>query len=89
MGGSCSVPLDDPQSQAGGWVGISEITWVDEGIFHVLERDNQGDLDAAVKKIYAIDLFATEGEGETLSKVLGAELIDSAGSTQGADHTKN
>lgn len=81
--GHVQYPLDDPQSQAGGWVGISEITWVDEGIFHVLERDNQGDLDAAVKKIYAIDLFATEGEGETISKVLGADLIDVAGSTGG------
>ena len=85
MGGSCSVPLDDPQSQAGGWVEISEITWVDEGIFHVIERNNQGDLDAAVKKIYDINLFATEG-GETISKVLGADLIDSAGSTRGVDH---
>lgn len=81
--GHVQYPLDDPESQAGGWVGISDITWVDEGIFHILERDNQGNLDAAVKRIYAIDLFEAEGEGEIISKVLVADLIDSAGSTGG------
>ena len=48
-------PLDMPESAAGGWVGLSEITRLDDGRLVVLERDNQGNVDAAVKRIYVID----------------------------------
>ena len=49
-------PLDAVESQNGGWVGLSDITRVSSGIFLVVERDNQGGPDAAIKRIYKIDL---------------------------------
>lgn len=49
-------PLDDPASQAGGWVGLSDISPLGCGNFLVVERDNQGGPDAAIKKIFKIDL---------------------------------
>jgi hypothetical protein len=51
-------PLDAPESPNGGWVGLSEIVAVDATTFAVIERDNQGGPDAAIKKIYA---FSVEG----------------------------
>ena len=35
-------PLDTPESQHGGWVGLSDLTSLGDGRFLVLERDNQG-----------------------------------------------
>ena len=35
-------PLDAPKSQNGGWVGLSDIAPLGEGMFLVLERDDQG-----------------------------------------------
>lgn len=52
----CYYPLDAPASQNGGWVGVSEITALGDKEFLVLERDNQGGPDAAIKKVYKIDL---------------------------------
>lgn len=34
-------PLDEPESQAGGWVGLSDIAPIGDGKFLVVERDNQ------------------------------------------------
>lgn len=34
-------PLEAPKSERGGWVGLSEITWLGDRRFAVLERDNQ------------------------------------------------
>jgi len=76
--GHVIYPLDDATSQAGGWVGLSDITYTGEGmIFYVLERDNQGGLDAAVKKIYSIDLADVEfTTNETITKTEVADLMD-------------
>lgn len=49
-------PLDAPKSAAGGWVGLSEIVSMGGGRFAVLERDNQGGEDAALKQITTISL---------------------------------
>jgi len=49
-------PADPPASQNGGWVGLSDITSLGGGEFLVLERDNQGGPDAAIKRIYKISL---------------------------------
>jgi len=70
-------PLDEPESQNGGWVGLSDITYVEGtgATFYVLERDNQGLTDAAVKRIYSIDLSAGITEMATLSKTLVKDLI--------------
>ena len=41
---------------AGGWVGLSDIVSVGGGKFLLVERDNQGGPDAAVKRIYSVSL---------------------------------
>ncbi len=51
-------PIDAPESPNGGWVGLSEIVALTPYDFLVIERDNQGGLDARIKKIYH---FSTEG----------------------------
>lgn len=67
-------PLDAPSSQNGGWVGLSDITSLGDGTFLVLERDNQGGPDAAIKRLYRIDLNAAAA-GATLSKTLVRDLM--------------
>ena len=74
--GHVVYPLDDPESQNGGWVGLSDISWtMEEKHFLVLERDNKGGLDAAVKKIYRVDL-GVELDGQVVEKELVKDLID-------------
>jgi len=69
-------PLDDPESQNGGWVGLSDIAPLGDGKFLVLERDNQAGHDAAIKKIYSIDLGDYSWEdGTLLTKTLVKDLI--------------
>ena len=61
-------PLDAPASPAGGWVGLSEIVSLGGGEFAVLERDNKGGEDAAIKQITVVSLegVALAAHGETL-----------------------
>ncbi|KAJ9450457.1 hypothetical protein DIPPA_09208 [Diplonema papillatum] len=68
-------PLDAPSSQAGGWVGLSDIAAVGAGSFLVVERDNQGGPDAALKRLYRVDLSEYEA-GETVAKTLVEDLMD-------------
>jgi len=51
-------PIETPLSVNGGWVGLSEITYLGNDEFAVIERDNQGGPDAAIKRIYK---FSTKG----------------------------
>ena len=51
-------PLEAPLSDFGGWVGLSEITALDDENFYVIERDNQANADAAIKRIYR---FSVDG----------------------------
>ncbi|TRY30877.1 esterase-like activity of phytase family protein [Aliiglaciecola sp. M165] len=67
-------PLDAVESQNGGWVGLSDITSIGEGKFWVLERDNQGGPDAAIKRIYEIDT-STASDGDLLTKTLVRDLM--------------
>ena len=62
-------PLEAPTSQNGGWVGLSDITYA-EGQLMVLERDNQGGPDAAIKRIYTVDLTELTGGLNTVNKTL-------------------
>ena len=73
--GSAVYPLDDPESQDGGWVGLSDIAWVSEMCFYVLERDNKGNLDAVVKRIYSIDLGGYDADGYSIQKTLVKDLV--------------
>jgi hypothetical protein len=77
-------PLDAPESQNGGWVGLSDLEALGNGKFYVLERDNQGGPDAAIKKIYMIDLgdFSVL-DGTTIQKTLVKDLMGDLLSTGG------
>ncbi|MGJ8686122.1 MAG: esterase-like activity of phytase family protein, partial [Spongiibacteraceae bacterium] len=67
-------PLDATESQNGGWVGLSDMTSLGDGSFLMLERDNQGGPDAAIKRLYRIDL-SNVSDSETVGKTLVRDLI--------------
>lgn len=67
-------PLDKKASQNGGWVGLSDLAPIGNGQFYVLERDNQGGPDAAIKRIYQIDLSNVKAN-TTIEKTLVRDLI--------------
>ena len=67
-------PLDVVASQAGGWVGLSDISALGQGKFLIIERDNQGGPDAAIKRLYRIDLSAPVADS-TISKTLVRDLM--------------
>lgn len=57
-------------------MGLSEISALGDGKFLVLERDNQGGPDAAIKKVYVIELGDFSMPGETvLEKTLVKDLL--------------
>ncbi len=86
-------PLETPDSELGAWVGLSEITAVDDESFMVIERDNQGNMDAAIKRIYqfstaGLTALADTGLGTTvdfpvLNKVLVRDLMKDLAKTKG------
>ncbi|GAB1269644.1 esterase-like activity of phytase family protein [Aurantivibrio infirmus] len=71
-------PIDD--AQPGAWVGLSELTAIDDNNFAVIERDNQQGTKARLKRLYR---FSTEGlttvaEGQdfpVLEKLLVRDLL--------------
>jgi hypothetical protein len=65
-------PLDEPESQNGGWVGLSDIAPLQNGKFKVLERDDQGGPDGEIKRIYDIDLTEC---GTTLDPTSTIEVV--------------
>jgi len=67
-------PLDDVESQNGGWVGLSDLTSLGDGTFLVVERDNQGGPDAAIKRLYTFSVVGLE-PGDTVQKQLVRDLI--------------
>jgi hypothetical protein len=83
-------PLDAPESQNGGWVGLSDISPLGCGKFLVLERDNQAGPDAAVKKLYEIDLgdLADVTDGATITKTLVLDLMPTLASLNGYTYEK-
>lgn len=81
-------PLEVRLSPNGGWVGLSEITALRNGQFAVVERDNQANTDARIKRIYRFSpngvTFKAEGQAfETLSKQLVRNLLPSLRATGG------
>lgn len=71
-------PMEAPRSPAGGWVGLSEITHLGEKRFALIERDNQGGTDAAIKTVTVISLDGVEPKplGQTLPVVKKTVAID-------------
>ena len=80
-------PLDEVESQNGGWVGLSDITSLGGGEFLIVERDNQGGPDAAIKRLYQVNL-SNIVEGETVSKTLVRDLIDDLAAPGGLIYEK-
>ena len=73
-------PLDPATSPLGGWVGLSEITSLGAGEFAVVERDNQGGVDARVKTLQRFSL-----EGITFRPAAEVELFDTVSKTLARD----
>lgn len=73
-------PLDPVESQNGGWVGLSDIASVGDGTFLILERDNQGGPDAAIKRVYSVDLSG-DVDFVTLEKTLVVDLLPTLAET--------
>lgn len=67
-------PLDAVASKNGGWVGLSDLTSLGNGQFLVVERDNQGGPDAAIKRLYRIDTNGVAA-GATVSKTLVRDIL--------------
>ena len=80
-------PLDTAESPAGGWVGLSDIAPLGNGIFLVLERDNQGGPDARIKRVYSVDLSAVS-DGDTITKTLDTDLMSVLTSRAGLPYEK-
>jgi hypothetical protein len=81
-------PLDVRESPNGGWVGLSEITALGDGEFAVVERDNQANTDARIKRVYRFSAqdatFRPEGQPfDTLGKVLVRDLMPDLLATNG------
>lgn len=78
-------PLGQPESQNGGWVGLSDIAPLGGGEFMVLERDNQGGMDAAIKRLFTIELgdFSVE-DGTTIEKHFYMDLVPHIAAYNGA-----
>jgi hypothetical protein len=70
--------LDSVESQDAGWVGLSDITAVGNGQFLIVERDNMAGPDAAIKRLYWIDLDGwTDGDAiGSADKILVRDLMD-------------
>jgi hypothetical protein len=83
-------PLSDPQSQfLGGFVGLSDIAPLGNGRFIVIERDNRGGDDAAIKDLCVIDLgdFSMT-EGTIISKKFLFNLMPRMAAYRGAQIEK-
>jgi hypothetical protein len=74
-------PLDAlDAAPAGAWVGLSEITWIDDDTLLVVERDNQQRDHAQVKRLYRVSVAGIkpvpEGiEPPVLAKTLVRDLL--------------
>jgi hypothetical protein len=84
-------PLDSVESAAGGWVGLSELVYVGDNEFAVVERDNQGNADAVIKRIYSFSIdgvtFKPEADQtsfDTVTKSLVRDIYTDLAATGGA-----
>ncbi|MCB9914956.1 MAG: esterase-like activity of phytase family protein [Planctomycetes bacterium] len=74
--------LDAVASPNGGWVGLSDLSYVGDDVFAVLERDNQAGDDAAVKRIYTVSVAGVTfrdasqvGSFDVLAKTLKLDIL--------------
>ncbi len=84
-------PLDAAASDNGGWVGLSDLSYLGNDEFAVIERDNQGGPDAAIKRLYSFSIAgltpdADNGSEPTfpvLNKTLLRDLMPDLAATGG------
>lgn len=86
-------PLESAISEAGGWVGISEISAIDDENFMVIERDNQANADAEIKRIYQFSIAGLTPLSDSsvsavvnfpvVEKVLHTDLMSNLAGTKG------
>ncbi len=86
-----AYPLD--AAQAGAWIGLSEITAVDDRTLLVLERDNQRGDAARTKKVYRVDISGVSptpaGNPKPLvSKALAKDLLPALQADGATTHDK-
>lgn len=85
-----AYPLDAPTT---GWVGLSELTALDDRTLLVLERDNQRGDAAVTKKVYRVDVSAVTpvpfGRPKPLlHKTLARDLLPASTAGGGTAHDK-
>ena len=83
-------PLEMPESANGGWVGLSALAYVGNDRFAVIERDNQGGPDAAIKRIYSFSIAGLTPAADSvtpafpvLTKTLEHDLMSDLKATGG------
>lgn len=72
--------LDTPTSPNGGWVGLSEITYLGDSRFAIIERDNQPGVYSTYKVITTVDLstvtpVAAGEPRETVAKTVAVDIL--------------
>ena len=78
--------LEDPKRDGNDWVGLSEITAVDDDTLAVIERDKLNGPNARNKRIYTVDLPSTDpkdGELPVLDKKLAIDVLPALRATNG------
>nr|WP_198151825.1 esterase-like activity of phytase family protein [Kibdelosporangium sp. MJ126-NF4] len=86
-----AYPLD--AAPAGAWIGLSEVTAVNDRTLLVLERDNQRGDAAKVKKVQRVDIgglrpVAAGAEKPVVAKTLVRDLLPALRAGGGATHDK-
>lgn len=83
--------LEQPTSPNGGWVGLSELTFLGGDEFAVIERDNQAGADARIKRIYRFSVAGVEPLADSatanfplVAKTLVRDLMPDLKATGGA-----
>ena len=78
--------LESPKRDGGDWVGLSEITAVDDDTFAIIERDKLNGPGARTKRIYTVDVPATDPSGPDLpilTKKLAIDVLPALRATNG------
>ncbi len=60
-------PIETPASPAGGWVGLSELVHLGGSEFAVIERDDQGGPDAAIKHVTSFTIAGVTFKDESFA----------------------
>ena len=72
-------PLETAASDNGGWVGLSDLSYLGDNEFAVIERDNQGGPDAVIKRLYSFSIAGltpdTDNGSEPTFPVLNKTLL--------------